>query len=78
VFRQLEEFYPKHVPVFFKMLELNNIKLPDNVTKSLSDDEMSSMIKMTYRMERPLLSALGENWKDILNEKKLEKIYSKM
>ena len=56
------------------MLELNNIELPDNVTKSLSDNEMSSMIKMTYRMERPLLSALGESWKDILNEKKLEKI----
>ncbi len=78
VFRQLEEFYPKHVPVFLKMLGLNNIELPDNVTKSLSDNEMSSMIKMTYRMERPLLSALGNNWKDILNEKKLKKIYLRM
>lgn len=78
VFRQLEEFYPKHVPVFMKMLEMNNIVLPDGVTKNVTSKEMSLMIKMTYRMARPLTSALGENWKDILTEKKIEDLYKKM
>ena len=61
-----------------KMLELSKIKFPDGVTKDVTDEEMSVMIKMTYRMERPLRSALGDNWKDVLTEKKLEKIYAKM
>ena len=61
-----------------KILELSKIKLPDGVTKDVTDEEMSVMIKMTYRMERPLRSALGDNWKDVLTEKKLEKIYAKM
>jgi len=78
VFRQLEEFYPKHVPIFLKMLELNDIELPDRVTKNVTEQEMSVMIKMTYRMARPLTSALGENWKDILTEKKIENLYAKM
>ena len=78
VFRQLEEFYPKHVPIFMKMLELSKIKLPDGVTKDVTDEEMSVMIKMTYRMARPLASALGDNWKEILTEKKIEELYAKM
>jgi len=78
VFRQLEEFYPKHLPVFMKMLELNDIVLPDGVTKNVNDKEMSLMIKMTYRMARPLTSALGENWKEILTEEKIASLYSKM
>jgi len=78
VFRQLEEFYPKHVPVFMKMLELNNIVLPDGVTKDVNDEEMAVMIKMTYRMARPLTSALGENWKEILTEEKIASLYAKM
>jgi hypothetical protein len=36
------------------------------------------MIKMTYRMARPLTSALGENWKDILTEQRIEDLYKKM
>ena len=78
VFRQLEEFYPKHVPVFLKMLEINNIVLPENVTKGVNREEMSVMIEMTYRMARPLTSALGDNWKNILTEEKIEELYSKM
>ena len=78
VFRQLEEFYPKHIPIFMKMLELSKIKLPDGVTKDVTDEEMSVMIKMTYRMARPLTRALGDNWKEILTEKKIEELYAKM
>jgi hypothetical protein len=33
---------------------------------------------MTYRMARPLTSALGDNWKNILTEEKIEELYSKM
>ena len=77
-FCQLEEFYPKYVPVFIEMMELNGIKLPERVTKGISDGQLSAMIKMTHKMERPLTSALGDNWKQILDESKIKNIYLKM
>ena len=77
-FRQLEEFYPKYVVVFKKMLELNGIELPERVTKGISDGQLSAMIKMTHKMERPLTSALGDNWKEVLDESKIKDLYLKM
>jgi 3-deoxy-alpha-D-manno-octulosonate 8-oxidase len=78
VFRQLEEFYPKYVPTFMKMIELNNIKLPENVTAGISDEKLYAMVKMTHKMERPLTSALGDNWQEILDEPKIKDLYLKM
>jgi 3-deoxy-alpha-D-manno-octulosonate 8-oxidase len=77
-FRQLEEFYPKYVPVFMEMLELNGIVLPERVTEGISDGQLSAMIKMTHKMERPLKSALGDNWKEVLDESKIKDLYLKM
>ena len=78
VFRQLEEFYPEYVPRFMEMVELNGIELPDRVTEGISGEQLSAMIKMTHTMERPLTSALGDNWKEILDEPKIKDLYMKM
>ena len=77
-FDQLEEFYPEYVPEFRKMMELNNIILPKNITKNITDDQMDKMLQMTLKMERPLASALGNNWKKILTEDKITSIYKRM
>ena len=60
------------------MLQIHNIKLPKNVTKGLSNDEFKKMIEMTLRMEKPLTNALGKNWKQVLTEDKIIKLYKKM
>lgn len=78
VFNQLKEFYPEGVVEFKKMLKIHNIKLPKNVTKDLSKEEFLKMVNMTLKMEKPLKNALGDNWKHILTEDRIIKLYEKM
>ena len=77
-FDQLDEFYPDYVPEFREMMRLNEIELPRNVTQGISTSALESMIQMTRRMERPLTSALGPNWKDILTREKIAELYARM
>ena len=77
-FDQLEEFYPQHVPDFRKMMQLNRIELPRGVVANVSDEQMQAMVAMTQRMERPLTSALGENWMNILTAERIESLYRRM
>lgn len=75
---QLEEFYPAYVPEFREMMKLNNIQLPTGVTSKCDEAMYEKMIQMTLRMERPLTSALGDNWKDILTPTKIRSLYERM
>jgi 3-deoxy-alpha-D-manno-octulosonate 8-oxidase len=78
VFNQLEEFYPKEVTEFKEMLIKHKIELPKNITKYLSENEISKMVEMAFKMERPLTNALGSNWKEILTREKIIELYKRM
>jgi 3-deoxy-alpha-D-manno-octulosonate 8-oxidase len=77
-FNQLDEFYPDYLPEFKKMVKLNGVYIPSGVTKGMSADNIKKMVDMTLKMERPLTSALGGNWKNILTEDKIRALYKKM
>ena len=76
VFDKLDEFYGGFVSKFRSMLEINKVDLPRNVCKDLTEEQLSRMVEATYRMEKPLLNALGKNYKDVLTESKIRAIYS--
>ncbi len=78
VFNQLEEFYGNDVRIFKEMLDKNNIKLPEKITKNVTPEMMERMIEATLNAERPLTNALGKNWRDILTRDKIIKLYKKM
>jgi 3-deoxy-alpha-D-manno-octulosonate 8-oxidase len=78
VFNQLEDFYPKYVPEFIQMMSLNQIELPKNVTKNATPEMLQKMVNMTLNMERPLTSALGKNWRNILTKEKILELYGRM
>ena len=77
VFNHLEEFYGKYVDRFKEMLQKNQIILPKGICSNLSDTQFQRILKATYRMERPLINALGNNYKDILTPDKIYQIYKK-
>ena len=77
VFDQLEEFYPRHVPVFREMLKRNRIKLPQGITKGLDPERLEKMVELTLLMERPLHNALGDHWRDILAPARIRELYLK-
>ena len=78
VFKNLGEFYDDHVEKFIKMLDISNIKLPENISKNFTKDILNRMTNMTLQMDKPLTNALGVNWKKIMTPKKIEEIYMKM
>ena len=77
-FNVLDDYYPRHVPEFRKMMEGQNIVLPKGVTQSMDQDALGRMVDMTLRMERPLTNALGENWRDVLTRERIFDLYSRI
>lgn len=78
VFNQLQEYYGDDVLTFRRMLEKHGIELPSGVTKDVSPEQFGKMIDLTYMLERDLISALGPDYRRILNPEKILELYGKM
>ena len=77
-FNQLDDFYPNYVRIFRKMMEVGGIKLPSGITADIEEDQLAAMIVMAKKMERPLRSALGEHWQEILTADRIRELYLRM
>ena len=78
VFQYLEEFYPKDVSLFKKMVEKHNIEIPQNICKNLSEEQMETMISVALGM-RPLWeNALGKDWEKKIPREKLRALYERL
>ena len=60
------------------MVALQNIKIPDNLCKNLSDEKFEQLYNSTIIHEKPLKNALGEDFKNILTPGKVREIFEKM
>jgi 3-deoxy-alpha-D-manno-octulosonate 8-oxidase len=78
VFNQLDDFYPDYVPTFRKMMAVGGIELPIGITAKIKKDQLEAMVTMTRKMERPLTSALGEDWFEFLTEDRIRELYLRM
>jgi 3-deoxy-alpha-D-manno-octulosonate 8-oxidase len=77
-FKVLDEYYGVSVEHFRAMLSRHNITLPDNVCRNLDAAAMERMVEMTLRMERPLVNALGADWKAKMTRDKILELYRRM
>lgn len=75
VFQQLNDFYPKDVQLFKKMLAYQNITLPKNVCAQLPNSAIQKMIDVALSMEPLWENALGKKWKERIGRNQLEAIY---
>jgi 3-deoxy-alpha-D-manno-octulosonate 8-oxidase len=78
VFNQLDEYYPEHVKEFRLIMEKNNIVLPQNLTKGLSDEDFEKMTDISLVLEPLWENALGKNWKTIMTREKIINLFRKM
>ncbi|WP_153798319.1 iron-containing alcohol dehydrogenase family protein [Foetidibacter luteolus] len=78
VMNQLEEYYPEGVAEFKRMVELNNIEIPQGICKGLSDDQFDAMINVSLGMKPLWENALGKNWESIMTREKLKALYQKL
>lgn len=78
VFQYLEEFYPKDVALFKKMVEKHGVEIPHGVCKDVSEEQLNVMIKVALGMVPLWENALGNNWESIVTPEKLKQLYLKM
>lgn len=78
VFDYLEEFYPEGVKEFRTMMKKQNIELPRNLTKDLTDEDMETMITVALGLEPLWENCLGADWKTIMTRDKARSLFEKM
>ena len=74
----MEEFYPQQVEEFWHMVEVQKIDIPRGLCKNLAPEEYEQLYQSTIIHEKPLTNALGENFKSLLTQQKVEEIFRQM
>lgn len=77
-FDKIEEFYPEGVKDFKKMQDKFQIEIPKDVCSNLTDEQMNTMIQVALQLEPLWENAVGKNWKEIITESSIRKLYEKM
>ena len=77
-FGVLDEYYGTAVARFRAMVDRHRIALPRGVCRSLDGAALDRMVEMTWRMERPLVNALGPGWRRIMTREKIIGLYEAM
>jgi len=78
VFNQLEEFYGEDVVTFREMVKRNNTEIPTGITQDVTEQQLDQIILQSDNLKKDLISALGENYKEILTRDKLIELYKRM
>ena len=78
VFDKLEEYYPEGVAKFKEMVKKHHIDIPQHITKGLTDEQFDKMINVSLGMAPLWENALGKDWKDKIDAKKLRALYERL
>ena len=78
VFNHLEEYYPEGVKEFKKMVEINDVHIPENVCAGLTEEQFQVMINVSLGMKPLWENALGKDWEKIITREKLRGLYEKL
>lgn len=78
VFDKLEEFYPAGVEEFKRMVDKNQIDIPQGITAGLSDDDFDTMINVSLGMKPLWENALGKGWESVMTRERLRTLYERL
>lgn len=76
--RAMAEFYPEEYEEFWRLVEKQNIEVPEGICRNLTDEQYEQLYASTIIHEKPLTNALGEDFKKILTKDKVIDIFMKM
>ncbi len=78
VFNHLQEFYPEGVETFHKMVQKNDIHIPEGICKDLTEEQFDIMINVSLGMAPLWENALGPDWKSQMTKERLRALYEKL
>ena len=74
----LKEFYPAAHDELAEMLERQKVDLPQSVCANLSEEQYGMLYESTVVHEKPLINALGVDYKKVLTRDRVREIFSRM
>lgn len=77
-FNQLDEFYAEGVAEFRQMMARHDIRLPQQVTAGLSDDQMEQMVTVALGLAPLWENCLGKNWRELMPRERARRLLSRM
>jgi 3-deoxy-alpha-D-manno-octulosonate 8-oxidase len=77
-FNHLDEFYPKGVAEFRKMMKKHDIVLPRGVTKGLTDDQVERMVSVALGLVPLWENCLGPEWQVLMPPERVRELLLRM
>lgn len=74
-FQHLEDFYPKGLEEFRAMLKKHEISLPQGVSKSWTEDQITAMAHVAYNLPHMWNHAIGPDWKEKITIESIKDLY---
>lgn len=78
VMDKIEEFYPEGVAQFKRMVEKNQVEIPQGICEGLTEDQFDAMINVSLGLKPLWENALGKDWEKIMTREKLRALYEKL
>ncbi len=77
-FQHLEDYYPRGLEEFRKMLSRHRIELPRGLSKNWTEDQITSMSQVAYNLPHMWNHAIGSDWKDKISLDTIKDLYKRM
>lgn len=77
-FQHLEDYYGAGVQEFKKMMEMHQITLPGNLSKTWTDDEITQMAEVAYNLPHMWDHAIGADWKEKITLNTIIDLYKRL
>ncbi len=77
-FNHLQDFYGDAVVEFKQMVAHHSIDLPQNLSSSWTDDQITAMAKISWNLPHMWIHALGHDWESKISLKDMEALFRRL
>lgn len=77
-FQHLEDYYGEGVRELKQMLATHNVHLPQGLSKSWSDEDITAMAHVAYNLPHMWHHAIGADWKEKITIDSIKELYKRM
>ena len=77
-FQHLEDYYGEGVAELKQMLATHNVQLPQGLSKTWTEEEITAMAEVAYNLPHMWNHAIGANWKEKVTIDTIKTLYKRM
>ena len=77
-FQHLEDYYGEGVGELKQMLAMHNVTLPQGLSRSWTDEQITAMAEVAYNLPHMWNHAIGADWKDKVTIESIKELYKRM